>query len=120
MATSVREFLESHALHERLSTPFNVGWNGQWPERVEGECRVCNARRSHRLWPSKVAGVSREWGVYMVSGTCESCGSSGLLVWGELNEREGRIQKAGQVAGPALPPAGPPPPSHATRPHPAP
>ena len=106
MASSVREFLENHALHERASTtvlsPSKVGWNGQWPERVEGQCRVCNARRSHRLWPSKVAGVSREWGVYMLSGTCESCGSSGLVFWVELNEREGWIQKAGQLPAPAL------------------
>src|SRR5207244_11979960 len=99
MATTVREFLENHALHERASTtvlsPSKVGWNGQWPERVEGQCRVCNARRSHRLWPSKVAGVSREWGVYMLSGTCESCGRSGLVLWGERVVRAGRYENDG-------------------------
>jgi len=40
-------------------------------------------------------------GVYMLAGTCEDCGSSGLLFWVELNEREGWIQKAGQLPAPA-------------------
>src|SRR2546428_10923411 len=101
MATSVREFLETHALHERVSTPSTVGWNGQWPERVEGECRVCDAKRAHRIWPSKVAGVTREWGVYMLAGTGEDFGSSGLPVWVGPNARGGWIQKARQLPAPA-------------------
>jgi hypothetical protein len=102
MVPSVREFLETHALHERLSAPSRVGWNGQWPDEVAGHCRMCDAKRTHRLWPTKVAGLTREWGVYMLSGTCEKCGSSGLLFWVEVNEREGWIQKAGQLPAPAL------------------
>src|SRR2546422_6783098 len=101
MATSVREFLESHALHERLSTPSKVGWNGQWPERVEGECRVCNARRAHRIWPSRVAGVTPEWGGVMLAGGCEGCGSSGLLFWGGGYKSEGGVHKAGERPPPA-------------------
>src|SRR5437899_11781701 len=100
MATSVREFLETHALHERVSTPSTVGWNGQWPERVEGECRVCNAKRAHRIWPSKVAGVTRERGVYMLAGTCGDCGSSGLVFRVELSEREGWLQQGGELRAP--------------------
>jgi hypothetical protein len=102
MVPSVREFLETHALHERLSAPSRVGWNGQWPDEVAGHCRMCDAKRTHRLWPTKVAGLTREWGVYMLSGTCEKCGSSGLLFWVEVNEREGWIQKAGQLPAPAF------------------
>jgi len=102
MATSVREFLETHALHERVPTPSRVGWNGQWPEIVEGHCHLCATKRPHRMWPSKLAGLARQWGVYMLSGTCEICGSNGLLFWVELNEREGWIQKAGQLPAPAF------------------
>src|SRR5438093_10794615 len=100
MATSVREFLETHALHERVSTPSTVGWNGQWPERVEGECRVCNAKRAHRIWPSKVAGVTREWGVYMLAGTREDGGSRGGRVRAASKEGGGWMRRAGQI--PAL------------------
>src|SRR2546425_11168179 len=100
MAMSVREFLETHALHERVSTPSTVGWNGQWPERVEGECRVCNAKRAHRIWPSKVAGVTREWGVYMLAGAREDRGRSGLPFCVGANQRAGGVQKAGAVPSP--------------------
>jgi hypothetical protein len=49
-----------------------------------------------------VAGLGREWGVYMLSGTCQNCGTNGLLYWVEVNEREGWIQKAGQLPAPAF------------------
>src|SRR2546428_9606650 len=100
MATSVREFLETHALHERVSTPSTVGWNGQWPERVEGECRVCNAKRAHRIWPSKVAGVTREWGVYMLAGTGEERGRHRPRFWGRTPERGGWAPKGTQLPAP--------------------
>src|SRR2546427_9511648 len=103
MATSVREFLESHALHERLSTPSKVGWNGQWPERVEGECRVCNARRAHRIWPSRVAGVTPGGGGGMLGGAGGGCGGSGPLVLGGGQQRRGGGPKSGQ---PSPPPGG--------------
>ncbi|HEX9282899.1 MAG TPA: hypothetical protein VF882_03860 [Gemmatimonadales bacterium] len=102
MATSVREFLESYAVHEKLYTPVAAKWHGEWPEVVEGHCRVCDATRSYSIWPSKVAGFAPEWGVYMLSGACESCGTAGLLFWVEVNQREGWIQKAGQLPAPAL------------------
>src|SRR2546422_11205778 len=102
MATSVREFLESHALHERLSTPSKVGWNGQWPERVEGECRVCNARRAHRIWPSRVAGGTRGGGGDQPGGAGGECGRSGRVFWGGANQRGG----GGQTAGRPPPPRG--------------
>src|SRR3989454_10390031 len=98
MATSVREFLESHALHERLSTPSKVGWNGQWPERVEGECRVCNARRAHRIWPSRVAGVPPEGGVCMLARGGAGGGGSGPVFWVGRNNGAGGVQKSGRTA----------------------
>ena len=102
MAASVKEFLESYPVHERLYTQAVVWWNGQWPEVVEGHCRLCDATRSYSIWPSKVAGFTPEWGVYMLSGACAKCGSGGLLFWIEVNQREGWIQKAGQVPAPSV------------------
>src|SRR5256712_11583414 len=96
MATSVREFLESHALHERLSTPSKVGWNGQWPERVEGECRVCNARRAHRIWPSRVAGGPRGGGGWALAGGGGGCGCGGPRCWGGRNECVGGVLDGAQ------------------------
>src|SRR2546428_3319041 len=101
MATSVREFLETHALHERVSTPSTVGWNGQWPERVEGERRVCDAKRAHQIWPSKVAGVTHEWGVYMLAGPGGAWGSIGLLCWGARKRPSGPMPNGRPLPVPA-------------------
>jgi len=103
MATSVREFLETYPLHERLHTAFSAGWDGDWPEEVEAPCHVCGASRSYQIWPSKVAGFTAERGVYMLSGTCEHCCTAGLLYWVEVNAREGWMQKAGQLPAPGSP-----------------
>jgi len=103
VATDVREFLESYDLYTRFQPHKSVWWNGDWPQVVEVLCRACGAKRSHRVWPSKVAGFTLEWGVYMLHGACEHCGTDGVIFWVEVNQREGWMQKAGQL--PALPEA---------------
>jgi len=101
MATNVQEFLESYELYERFDPHTLAWWRSNWPETVNVPCRRCGEGRTHRLWPTKVAGFTLDSGVYMIHGTCERCGNDGVMFWVEYNQREGWMRKAGQ-----LPPLG--------------
>jgi hypothetical protein len=105
MSATITEFLESYPLYKKFSIPTmpKLGWRGDWPEVVSAFCPVCRANRVFRLWPSKLTGFTPDWGVYMLSGTCESCGRNGLTLWVAVNQHEGWMQKAGQLPGPAVP-----------------
>jgi hypothetical protein len=110
MSATIREFLETYPLYKKFSIQTmpklgwrGDGWRGDWPEVVSACCPVCRASRAFRMWPSKQTGFTPGWGVYMLSGTCESCGRNGLILWVDVNEHEGWMQKAGQLPGPALP-----------------
>jgi len=97
MATNVKEFLESYALYETFDPHTLAWWKSDWPEAVNVPCRSCGDTRSHRLWPTKVAGFTLDSGVYMIHGTCEQCGNNGVMFWVEYNQREGWMRKAGQL-----------------------
>lgn len=99
MATTVREFLETYPLHEKLAAQ---PWRGEWPEAVDAHCIACRAIRPFWMWPSRVATFTDEWGVYMLSGTCETCCTTRLLYWVEVNPREGWMRKAGQLPAPEV------------------
>jgi hypothetical protein len=101
MAATVREFLETYQLHQRLQNIASAWSNGEWPAQVTASCRVCGGRRPYQVWSNKVAGVGPGWGVYMLTGTCEECCTDRVLFWIEVNPREGWMEKAGQI--PALP-----------------
>jgi hypothetical protein len=102
--TSITQFLEDFPLYERYRPGNGSGsgawWNGDWPESVTVGCRRCAANSPHRIWPTKLAGFTLEWGVYMIQGTCERCGQDEVMFWVEVNQGEGWMQKAGQL--PAL------------------
>lgn len=102
MATNVQQFLETYHLYERFRANTGAWWNGEWPEVANAPCHTCGDNRSHRLWPTKVVGFTREWGVYMINGTCEHCGNDGVMFWVEVNQREGWMRKAGQLPAEAL------------------
>src|SRR5437879_9216441 len=93
MATNVQEFLESYELYERFDPHTLAWWKSNWPETVNLPCRRCGEKRSHTLWPTKVAGFSLDSGVYMIHGTCEQCGNNGVMFWVEYNQREGWMRK---------------------------
>jgi hypothetical protein len=97
MAPSIKEFLESYALYEPFDPHTLAWWKSDWPEAVNVACRSCGEQRSHRLWPTKVAGFTLDSGVYMIHGTCEHCGNDGVMFWVEYNQREGWMRKAGQL-----------------------
>jgi hypothetical protein len=97
MATKVKEFLESYALYETFDPHTLAWWKSDWPETANVPCRSCGEKRSHRLWPTKVAGFTLDSGVYMIHGTCEQCGNDGVMIWVEYNQREGWMRKAGQL-----------------------
>jgi hypothetical protein len=105
MSATIREFLETYPLYKKFSiqTLTKLGWRGDWPEVVSACCPVCRANRAFRMWPSKLTGFTPDWGVYMLSGTCERCGRNGLILWVDVNQHEGWMQKAGQLPGPAVP-----------------
>ncbi len=103
MTATVREFLETYPLHQRLENIASVWWNGEWPEEVSAPCRVCGMRRPYQIWSSKVADFGPGWGVYMLNGTCDVCCTARVLFWIEVNPREGWMQKAGQLPPPPLP-----------------
>lgn len=106
--TSVREFLETYDLYERFGPPNAAGFKGEWPAIVDVLCSTCGDKRSHRMWPTRLAGFALEWGVYMIHGTCERCGTNGAMFWVEVNQQEGWMRKAGQLpAAAALAHAGP-------------
>src|SRR5256884_9963482 len=100
MATNVQEFLESYELYERFDPHTLAWWRSNWPETVNVPCRRCGEGRTHRLWPTKVAGFTLDSGVYMIHGTCERCGNDGVMFWVEDNQREGWMRKAGQLPAP--------------------
>lgn len=97
MATSITDFLETYGLYERYRPEDGIWWNGQWPDVVTLRCRACDERRPHMIFGSKVAGFTPAWGVYMINGSCMTCASDGLMLWVEVNHREGWMQKAGQL-----------------------
>jgi len=97
MATNVQEFLESYELYERFDPHTLAWWRSNWPETVNVPGRRCGEGRTHRLWPTKVAGFTLDSGVYMIHGTCERCGNDGVMFWVEYNQREGWMRKAGQL-----------------------
>ena len=105
MSATIREFLETYPLYKKFSieTMPTLRWRGDWPEVVSACCKVCRANRAFRMWPSKQTGFGPDWGVYMLSGACESCGRNGLIFWVDVNQHEGWMQKAGQLPGPSLP-----------------
>ncbi|HEV8263514.1 MAG TPA: hypothetical protein VGQ06_01085 [Gemmatimonadales bacterium] len=102
MTTSVREFLETYPLHEKLQSRAAELWRGDWPDVVDAHCLTCRAIRPYWIWPSRVASFTSEWGVYMLTGTCETCCTTRLLYWVEVNPREGWMQKAGQLPPPMM------------------
>ena len=104
-ATTLTEFLEPYGLYQRFSPGKSVGISGDWPTLVDVRCETCGDKRFHRIWPSKVAGFTLEWGVYMIHGTCDCCGSGGVMFWVEVNQREGWMRKAGQLPAAVLAPA---------------
>jgi hypothetical protein len=100
VGATVREFLETYPLHEKLRAPETEPWRGAWPDEVHAHCLECRAIRPFWIWPSRVATFSAEWGVYMLTGTCDTCCTTRLLYWIEVNPREGWMQKAGQLPPP--------------------
>jgi hypothetical protein len=106
MGASVKEFLETYDLYQKFTPGNGVGWDGEWPAAADAPCPTCGEKRPHSLWPSKVAGgFTREWGVYMIYGTCARCSSNRMMFWVEVDQREGWMQKAGQLPAAALTPA---------------
>jgi len=102
MKTGVKEFLETYELYKRFHPRTGAWWNGEWPEAVDVFCHVCGETGSHTIWPSKVAGVTPEWGVYMIDGMCQRCSRDSVMFWVEVNLREGWMQKAGQLPAVAV------------------
>lgn len=102
MTTTIREFLETYRLYQRFAPGGKTWWKGEWPEAVDLRCHTCGAQQLHRIWPTKVAGFTLEWGVYMIHGTCEACGQDGVMLWVEVNLREGWMRKAGQLPAAAV------------------
>jgi hypothetical protein len=95
--------LETFPLHQKLQSPASEYWHGDWPDEVDALCRRCGDKRAYWIWPSRLASFTKDWGVYMLSGTCASCCTTKLLFWVEVNPREGWMQKAGQLPAPPLP-----------------
>jgi hypothetical protein len=102
VAATVREFLETYPLHQRLDNIVSVWWNEEWPAEVSAPCRVCGVHRPHEMSASKVSDVAPGWGVYMLTGTCEICFRGRVHFWIEVNPRAGWMQKAGQLPAPPL------------------
>jgi hypothetical protein len=102
MARNVREFLETYDLYTRFHPHDGAWWDGDWPDVVQAQCRLCGEPRPHRMWPTRVAGFTLEWGVYMIHGACEFCGNDSLIFWVEVNQREGWMRKAGQLPAGAV------------------
>ncbi len=105
MSATIREFLETYPLYKKFSiqTLPTLGWRGDWPEVVSACCPGCRVNRAFHMLPSKLTGFTPDWGVYMLSGICDSCGRNGFILWVDVNQHEGWMQKAGQLPGPALP-----------------
>ncbi len=102
MATSVKEFLETYPLYQTFRPGAALAWwNGDWPDVVNMRCRTCG-EGSHRIWPTKLVGFTLEWGVFMISGTCERCGTDRVMFWVEVNQRDGWMRKAGQLPATAV------------------
>lgn len=97
MATTISEFLETYELYDTFRPGNSAWWNGEWPDMVDVRCHTCGGKQTHRIWPSKVAGLTFEWGVYMIHGTCERCAADDVMFWVEVNQREGWMRKAGQL-----------------------
>src|SRR5205823_12155863 len=96
-AAQLRAFLETYQVYRRCPLPAAPWWNGVWPDAVRVPCPTCGEARSHGVWATKVAGLTPEWGVYMIHATCEGCAKPGRIFWVEVNQREGWMQKAGQL-----------------------
>jgi hypothetical protein len=102
MTATIREFLEQYPLYKKLSIEPGNGWRGDWPQVVDACCQVCAGEQElFRMWPRKLTSVTPDRMVYMLNGTCYSCGRDTLVLWVEVNQSEGWMQKAGQLPEPA-------------------
>jgi hypothetical protein len=101
MEHTIKSFLETYELYQGFRPGNRDWWDGEWPDTVEVRCHHCGSTQTHRIWPSKVAGVGVEWGVYQIDGSCERCADDSVMFWVEVNQREGWMRKAGQL--PAIP-----------------